>query len=78
MLLYELPSWRNIVRGELSKTPGEHGISVVNLNFNSMFSCTNIQDEVFKNRPSKICGRQPLKNLKGCSMLKQTISLQKF
>ena len=24
----------------------------------------NIWDEVFKNGPSKICGRQPLKNLK--------------
>ena len=23
-----------------------------------------IQDNVFKNEPSKICGRQPLKNLK--------------
>ena len=28
------------------------------------------EDRVFKNAPSKICGRQPLKNLK----LKQTIS----
>ena len=24
-----------------------------------------ILDKVFKNRPSEICGRQPLKNLKG-------------
>ena len=34
--------------------------------------------KVFKNGPSKICGRQPLKNLKGYGLLKQTISLQIF
>ena len=28
-------------------------------------------DKVFKNGPSKICGRQPLKNLKGYGLLKQ-------
>ena len=28
-------------------------------------------DKVFKNVSSKICGRQPLKNLKGYSLLKQ-------
>ena len=32
--------------------------------------------KAFKNGPGKICGRQPLKNLKGCGLLKQTISLQ--
>ena len=26
-------------------------------------------DKVFKSRPSKTCGRQPLKNLKGYSLL---------
>ena len=26
--------------------------------------CTTIRDKIFKNGPSKICGRQPLKNLK--------------
>ena len=31
-------------------------------------------EPVFKNGPSKICGRQPLKNLKGYGLLKQTIS----
>ena len=36
----------------------------------------NIWDKVFKNGPSKICGRQPLKNLKVYGLLKQTISLQ--
>ena len=35
-------------------------------------------DKVLKNGPSKICGRQPLKNLKGYGLLKQTISLQFF
>ena len=28
-----------------------------------------IWDKVFKNGPSKICGRQPLKNLKGYGLL---------
>ena len=27
-------------------------------------------DKIFKNGPSKICGRQPLKNLKGHGLLK--------
>ena len=31
-------------------------------------------NKVFKNGPSKICGRQPLKNLKGYGLLKLTIS----
>ena len=35
-------------------------------------------DKVFKNGPSKICGRQPLENLKWYDLLKQTISLQRF
>ena len=38
----------------------------------------HIWDEVFKNGPSKICGRQPLNNLIGYGLLKQTISLQIF
>ena len=32
-----------------------------------------IWDKVFKNGPSKVCGRQPLKNLKGYGLLKLTI-----
>ena len=39
---------------------------------------TNIWDKVFNNGPSKICGRQSLKNLKGHDLLKQTISFQIF
>ena len=37
-----------------------------------------IWSKVFKNGSSKICGRQPLKNLKWCGLLRQTISLQFF
>ena len=35
-----------------------------------------VWEKVLKNGPSKICGRQPLKDLKGHGLLKQTISLQ--
>ena len=38
----------------------------------------SILDKVLKNRPSKICGRQPLKILKEYRMLKQTILLYFF
>ena len=38
----------------------------------------DMQDKVFKNRPSKICARQPLKSLKGHGVFKPTISLQIF
>ena len=37
-----------------------------------------IWDKVFKNGPSKICGRQPFKHLKGYGLLKQTLILQIF
>ena len=37
-----------------------------------------IWDKVFKSGPSKICRRQPLKNLKGYGLLKHAISLQIF
>ena len=33
----------------------------------------NILVKVFKNGPSKICGRQPLKNLKRYGLLKGTV-----
>ena len=35
-------------------------------------------DKAFKNGPSKICGKQPLKILKRYGLLKQTISHQIF
>ena len=38
----------------------------------------NIWDKVLKNGPSKICGRESLKNLNGYGLLKQTISFQDF
>ena len=37
-----------------------------------------IWDKVFKNGPSRICGRQPLKNFKRYGLRKETISLQIF
>ena len=39
---------------------------------------SDIWDKVFKSGPSKICGRQPLKNLKGYGLLRQIIFLQFF
>ena len=42
------------------------------------FQLRDIWDKVFKNGSSKICGRQPLRNLKKYGLLKQTISLQTF
>ena len=35
-------------------------------------NCGSIWDKVFKNGPSKICERQPLKNLKGYGRLSST------
>ena len=35
-------------------------------------------EKIFKNGPSKICGRQPLKSLKGNGLLRQTIPPQIF
>ena len=37
-----------------------------------------IWDKVSKSGPSKICGRQPLKHLKGYGVFKETIFLQIF
>ena len=35
-------------------------------------------DKLFKDGPSNICGRQPLKNLNGYGLLKHAIFLQTF
>ena len=44
------------------------------LAFKQLLSTTHeIWDKVFKSGPSKNCERQPLKNLKGYGLLKQTI-----
>ena len=37
----------------------------------------NLWDKVFKNGPSKICGRQPLKNLKGYGLLEHLIAVSR-
>ena len=39
---------------------------------------SQIWEKVFMNGPNEICGRQPLKILKGYGQLKQTISFQIF
>ena len=39
---------------------------------------TNIWGKIFKNKPSNICGRQPLKNLNGYVLPQQIISQQIF
>ena len=43
---------------------------MITLKLNGLIFEGNIWDKVFKNGPSKVCGRQPLKNLneffKGC------------
>ena len=38
----------------------------------------HIWDNIFKSGPSKICGRQPLKSLKGYGQPKKIISLEIF
>ena len=39
---------------------------------------TNIWGKIFKTEPSKICGRQPLKKLKGHGLPQQIISQHIF
>ena len=46
--------------------------------FGIVFKAWSVWDKVSKNGLSKICGREPLKILKGYGVLKQTISLQIF
>ena len=48
------------------------------LHFCEMADETQIWNKVFKNGPSKICGKQTLKNLKWYGLSKQTLSLQMF
>ena len=38
----------------------------------------DIRNKVFKSRPSKICGRQPLKNLKGYGLLSRLYPFKSF
>ena len=54
---------------------------VQEINSNKMPKCISPQnkcDKVFKIGPSKTCGRQYLKNLKGYGLPKQSISRQIF
>ena len=44
----------------------------------SIVAIQTIWDKVSKSGPSKICGRQPLKYLKGYGVFKQTTFLQIF
>ena len=44
-------------------------IAVKNQLWSVIFEKTNKRDKIFKNGPSKICGKQPLKNLKGYGVL---------
>ena len=53
----------------------EHIASKYNIIFVKISPHLYTWDKVFKNGPNKFCGRQPLRNLKGYSLLKQTISL---
>ena len=50
--------------------------------FSVFLFLTSIQDfnwdKAFKDGPSKICGRQPLKNLEGYGLLRKIISHQTF
>ena len=46
--------------------------------FPAVFNWWIIWDEVFKSGPSKICGGQPLKSLKGYDLRKQIISSRPY
>ena len=51
----------------------EHGYLFILFQMNLGGDSNNAKwDKVFKNGPSKICGRQPLKKLNGYDLLKQT------
>ena len=65
----KLISWLFINKTTYIPLIGYHGYWLPSL-------CSDIWVEVFKNGPSKNCARQPLKNLKGYDLLKQTITLQ--
>ena len=48
------------------------------ISYSQVSLLNNIWDKVFKNGRSEIYGRQPLKKLKWCGLLRKTISLQFF
>ena len=63
----------------LSKSNYHEWVTRVNFGCNCFqLTLNHIWDKVFKNGPSKISGRQPLKNLKGYGLLKQAIRCKFF
>ena len=62
--------------GSLFRTCKERKKTSLSLCLICLGKAVSIWDQVFKNGPSKVCGRQPLKNLKGYGL--QTIPLQIF
>ena len=58
-----------------------NNMAILNIHISKLFYhvvSIQIWDKVFKDRPSEICGRDSLKDLKWYGLLKQTISLQIF
>ena len=49
-------------------------VKIINVWCHKIMKTTRICDKVFKNGPSKICGRQPLKTLKWYSLLKSNFT----
>ena len=54
------------------------GVAIIPKNMKDKELCNYSWGKVFKGGLSKFCGRQPLKNLKGYGLLKQTISTEIF
>ena len=77
LFLYPLETSKNIwlsdvFRGYRKRAAAMKTCIVTTVKMCSWIIC----DKLFKNGLRKICGRQPLKNLKWYGLLKQTISLQ--
>ena len=62
------PTWHNLLLGRLAKPIYVISLGQAIVNRQELHSCDK-WDKVFKNRPSKICGRQPLKNFKEYGLL---------
>ena len=66
------------VQGDLQKQHSSRNVSTFYTEVNGLESepchifVHNVWEKVFKNGPSKICGRQLLKDLKEYGLLKQT------
>ena len=66
LVSYKVPQPTKFLRGTMKRER-----SKILRSFLCFFLLKNIWDKVFKNGPIKICGRQPLKNLKENGLLKQ-------